>query len=84
MGCQNCTQNWFWKKIGRCQRCIDQLTVLSVLCWVIWWWLYRDTPKSIESIGLIFAGFAFNGLLALHLWMKYVILPYRARQRKKR
>ena len=53
---------------------MDQLTVLSVLCWIVWWFLCRDNPKSIESIALIFAGFAFNTLLALHLWMRFVIL----------
>ncbi|MDW3060224.1 DUF3624 family protein, partial [Vibrio sp. 1978] len=21
MACRNCQEHWFWKKIGRCQRC---------------------------------------------------------------
>ncbi|MDE1209298.1 MULTISPECIES: DUF3624 domain-containing protein [Vibrio] len=79
MSCNHCKQSWFWKKIGRCQRCMDQLTTLSVLCWVVWWWLCKDNPKSIESIALLMAGFTFNGLLFLHLWMKFVILPWRKR-----
>ncbi|GAL14097.1 hypothetical protein JCM19233_5109 [Vibrio astriarenae] len=54
---------------------MDQLTVLSVVCWVIWWFFFRDAPKSIESIALIMAGFAFNVLLALHLLMKFIVLP---------
>ncbi|ASK54345.1 hypothetical protein CGT95_03845 [Vibrio metoecus] len=82
MACGECSEHWFWKKIGRCQRCMDQLTVLSVLAWIVWFWGFKDDPTSIESITLIFAGFAFNGLLFLHLWMKYVILPWRKRQGK--
>lgn len=80
MSCNRCDGHWFWQKIGRCKRCMDQLTVLSVLCWIVWWLAFREQPTSIESIALIVAGFAFNALLFLHLWMKYVILPWRARQ----
>ncbi|HAT8492879.1 DUF3624 domain-containing protein [Vibrio vulnificus] len=80
MSCNDCSQHWFWKKMGRCQRCLDQLTVLSVVCWIIWWFAFRDNPTAIESIALIVAGFAFNLLLFLHLWMKYVILPWQARK----
>ncbi|UUM30787.1 DUF3624 domain-containing protein [Vibrio japonicus] len=78
MTCHYCEKHhWFREKIGRCRRCMNQLTVLSVLCWVVWWWFCRSDPKSIESITLIFAGIAFHSLLALHLWMHYVILPWR-------
>ncbi|MGR5261045.1 DUF3624 domain-containing protein [Vibrio astriarenae] len=80
MSCQNCQQHWFWKKIGRCQRCMDQLTVLSVACWGLWWFFFRDVPKSIESITLMMAGFAFNVLLALHLLMKFIVLPMRGKK----
>ncbi|MFB9213964.1 DUF3624 domain-containing protein [Vibrio sinaloensis] len=84
MTCPYCKNNhWFWKKIGRCKRCMDQLTVLSVLCWIVWWWLFRDNPKSIESIALLMAGFAFNGLLALHLWMRFIVLPWQKRNKNK-
>lgn len=61
---------------------MDQLTVLSVVVWIIWFWGFKEDLASIESISLILAGFAFNGLLFLHLWMKYVILPWRKRQGK--
>ena len=81
MTCKYCEDNWFWKKIGRCQRCMDQLTVLSVLCWGVWWFVFRDEPKSVESIALIFAGFAFNGLLFLHLWFKFVVFPWQKRKK---
>ncbi|ERB62626.1 hypothetical protein N779_25285 [Vibrio coralliilyticus OCN008] len=63
---------------------MDQLTVLSVLCWIIWWFAFRYNPQSIESIALIIAGFAFNGLLFLHLWMRFVILPCDAETKKVR
>ncbi|WP_104400108.1 DUF3624 domain-containing protein [Vibrio penaeicida] len=84
MPCRTCQENWFWKKIGRCQRCMDQLTVLSVVCWVIWWFILKESPNSIQSVTLIFAGFAFNGLLAMHLWMRFVIFPWQARNKKPR
>ncbi|WP_282177912.1 DUF3624 domain-containing protein [Vibrio nereis] len=85
MTCHYCEKHhWFWEKIGRCQRCINQLTVLSVLCWLVWWFLCQDNPKTIESIALIFAAFAFNTLLALHLWMRYILLPWRQRIGKRR
>ncbi|WED22060.1 DUF3624 domain-containing protein [Vibrio sp. JC009] len=77
MSCKYCNDNWFWKKIGRCKRCMDQLTVLSVLCWVIWWFAFRDNPASVESIALIMSGFAFNGLLFLHLLYKFIVIPYK-------
>ncbi|WP_264874383.1 DUF3624 domain-containing protein [Vibrio agarivorans] len=80
MSCQNCQQHWSWKKIGRCQRCMDQLTVLSVACWGLWWFFFRDDPKSIESITLMMAGFAFNVLLVLHLLMKFIVLPMRGKK----
>ncbi|MCA2014702.1 DUF3624 domain-containing protein [Vibrio tritonius] len=82
MACNSCEENWFWKKIGRCQRCMDQLTTLSVVCWVVWYFGFRDDPRSVGSIALLFAGFAFNALLFLHLWMKFVILPWRDRQKR--
>ncbi|MEZ8825718.1 DUF3624 domain-containing protein [Vibrio amylolyticus] len=81
MTCKTCENSgWFWKKIGRCKRCMDQLTALSVLCGVVWWFTCRDEPTSIESIALIMAGFAFNGLLFLHLWMKFIVLPLKEKK----
>ena len=58
---------------------MDQLTVLSVGCWLVWWLGFRNDLKSVESIAFIFAGFSFNGLLFLHLWFKFVVIPYRKR-----
>jgi hypothetical protein len=79
MACKNCDNHWFWKKIGRCTRCMKQLTVLSVSGWAIWLAGWRDEPKSVESVALLFATLSFNGLLLLHLWFRFVRLP---RQKK--
>ncbi len=84
MPCQTCQTHWFWKKIGRCQRCLDQLTVLSVVSWMIWWVAFKESPESIPSVALLFAGFAFNLLLAMHLWMKFVVFPLQERAKKSR
>lgn len=78
MSCGDCDhtdvkQNIFRQKIGRCQRCMWQLTLLSVISWPLWWWLYRDTPREVNSITLLFFCAAFTGLLALHL----IVLAYR-------
>ncbi|MDR9825468.1 DUF3624 domain-containing protein [Vibrio sp. FNV 38] len=80
MSCQSCQQHWFWKKIGRCQRCMNQLMVLSVICWFTWWLGFHDEPKTIESITLLMAGVTFNGLLGLHLLMRFVVLPWRRKR----
>ncbi|MDF2155685.1 DUF3624 domain-containing protein [Vibrio sp. CAU 1672] len=80
--CHSCTQHWFWKKLGRCQRCLDQLTVLSVVTWIIWWFGFKSDPTGVESIALMVAGFAFNVLLFLHLWIRYVVFPWQKRQMK--
>lgn len=77
MGCQTCSSNWFWKKIGRCTRCMIQLTVLCLLFWPAWFWWGIKAPKSIESITLIFFGIACHGLLLLHLVMKFIIIPFK-------
>ncbi|OLQ86749.1 hypothetical protein BIY21_17760 [Vibrio ponticus] len=84
MSCNTCQQNWFWRKIGRCMRCVYQLSGLSLLSMAIWWLMFRDTPKSIESIALITAIVGFTGLLALHLWMRWVVIPLRSRSRNEK
>ncbi|MBU2896952.1 DUF3624 domain-containing protein [Vibrio hepatarius] len=82
MTCKYCDGNWFWKKIGRCKRCIIQLTCLSVISWIIWWYAGKSNPKSIESISLIVAGASVHGLLFLHLWIRFIVLPWRHNKRK--
>ncbi len=82
MACKNCEAHWFWKKIGRCTRCMKQLTVLSLISWIVWWLGFREQPKSIESVALLFAAFAFNGLLLLHLWFRFILLPLQNKRRQ--
>ncbi|WP_351088617.1 DUF3624 domain-containing protein [Shewanella sp. S1-49-MNA-CIBAN-0167] len=67
MPCNQCTDSVFKQKIGRCKRCMWQLTLLSLVTWPLWWYCYADTPKTVESIALLFFAFSFSGLLALHL-----------------
>ncbi|WP_073584913.1 DUF3624 domain-containing protein [Vibrio quintilis] len=82
MPCKYCDQNWFWKKIGRCQRCINQLTVLCILFWVFWFSWGNAHSKETGVIALIVFGGAFHCLLALHLWMKFITLPLRKHKHK--
>lgn len=87
MSCHYCDHNdhqhWFWAKIGRCQRCIKQLTALSILTWGGWWFIFQNTPKSVQSITMLMFACAFTGLLFLHFWMKWVVFPLRERSKKK-
>lgn len=59
--------------MGRCKRCMWLLTALSAIGWPLWWWLYYDAPREVNSIALLFFCTAFTGLLALHL----IVLAYR-------
>ncbi|MDC0610119.1 DUF3624 domain-containing protein [Vibrio sp.] len=77
MGCQTCSSHWFWKKIGRCVRCMIQLSILSLLFWPVWIFWGSHQPKSIGSITLLLFGAACHGLLLLHLLMKFIILPFK-------
>ncbi|MGL6011751.1 MAG: DUF3624 domain-containing protein [Shewanella oncorhynchi] len=72
MSCGDCKTSIFRQKIGRCKRCMWQLTALSAIGWPLWW-LYRDAPRDVNSIALLFFCAAFTGLLALHL----IVLAYR-------
>ncbi|MCL1100105.1 DUF3624 domain-containing protein [Shewanella saliphila] len=67
MACEQCFESIFRQKIGRCKRCMVQLTVLSLLAWPIWWHYFADQPKTVESIALLFFAISFTGLLCLHL-----------------
>ncbi|MCS6097813.1 DUF3624 domain-containing protein [Shewanella baltica] len=73
MSCDDCKTEIFRQKIGRCKRCMWQLMALSVIGWPLWWWLYYDAPRDVNSIALLFFCSAFTGLLALHL----IVLAYR-------
>ncbi|MCS6135364.1 DUF3624 domain-containing protein [Shewanella baltica] len=72
MSCGDCKTSIFRQKIGRCKRCMWQLTALSAIGWPLWW-LYYDAPRDVNSIALLFFCTAFTGLLALHL----IVLAYR-------
>jgi hypothetical protein len=75
MSCHQCEESIFIQKLGRCYRCMAQLSLLSVFCWPLWWWFYAEQPKTVESIALLFFCVAFSGLLLLHLvfWLFYRI-----------
>ncbi|MCS6209615.1 DUF3624 domain-containing protein [Shewanella baltica] len=73
MSCSDCNTSIFRQKIGRCKRCMWQLTALSAIGWPLWWWLYYNAPREVNSIALLFFCSAFTGLLALHL----IVLAYR-------
>ena len=67
MACDDCNTSIFRQKIGRCKRCMWQLTLLSLIGWPLWWYLYSDAPREVNSIALLFFCSAFSGLLLLHL-----------------
>ncbi|MGX9462044.1 DUF3624 domain-containing protein [Shewanella sp. A14] len=67
MPCNQCFESVFRQKIGRCKRCMWQLTLLSMMTWPLWCYLYLDSPTVVESIALLFFAIAFSGLLAIHI-----------------
>ncbi|WP_144208876.1 DUF3624 domain-containing protein [Shewanella donghaensis] len=73
MACNDCQESIFKQKIGRCKSCMMQLTVLSLVSWPLWWWLYAEDLYRVESIALVFFCCAFTGLLSVHL----LVLSYR-------
>ncbi|WP_153914344.1 DUF3624 domain-containing protein [Shewanella sp. TC10] len=73
MSCDDCQDSIFKQKIGRCKTCMWQLTVLSLLGWPLWWYLFSDDISSVESIAMMFFCGAFTGLLSIHL----LVLGYR-------
>ncbi|HAS27230.1 MAG TPA: DUF3624 domain-containing protein [Vibrio sp.] len=82
MTCIHCNKSEkIRNKLGRCQRCMNQLMVLSILSWGAWWLFFKEDPKTINTIALMMAAFAFSGLLSLHGIMKFVVLPLRNKKR---
>ncbi|MEZ8862805.1 DUF3624 domain-containing protein [Vibrio sp. 10N.247.311.51] len=82
MTCIHCNKSEkIRNKLGRCQRCMNQLMVLSILSWGVWWLFFREDPKTINAIALMMAAFAFSGSLSLHWVMKFVVLPLRNKKR---
>ncbi|WP_372870335.1 DUF3624 domain-containing protein [Shewanella sp.] len=67
MACDNCSSSIFMQKIGRCGRCITMLSILCLIGWPGWYWLFVDKPYEVESIALLFFCVAWTALLALHL-----------------
>ncbi|MGF1699919.1 DUF3624 domain-containing protein [Photobacterium makurazakiensis] len=66
MNCHNCTSSRIKQKLGRCRRCMLQLLLLAPLTWTAWWYFYRTTPTTVESLTLLVAAGAFSFLLCLH------------------
>ncbi|WP_065679732.1 DUF3624 domain-containing protein [Vibrio atlanticus] len=82
MTCIHCNKSEkIRNKLGRCQRCMNQLMVLSILSWGAWWFFFKEDPKTINAIALMMAAFAFSGLLWLHWIMKFFVLPLRNKKR---
>ncbi|MEZ8544867.1 DUF3624 domain-containing protein [Vibrio splendidus] len=82
MTCIHCNKSEkIRNKLGRCQRCMNQLMVLSILSWGAWWLFFKEDPKTINAIALMMAAFAFSSLLSLHGIMKFVVLPLRNKKR---
>lgn len=69
MSCKTCHSDIFKQKLGRCSRCMKQLTFLSIGGWLTWLEFFQSTPYQIEAIATFMISSAFTGLLSLHLLM---------------
>ena len=67
MSCQACRSSVFFHKLGRCRRCMIQLTIASPLCWLIGLFGYSDRPHSLEAITFLVVASAMSLLLLAHL-----------------
>ncbi|MUK25310.1 DUF3624 family protein [Aliivibrio fischeri] len=67
MTCKTCRSDIFKQKLGRCTRCMKQLTFLSIGGWLTWLEFFQMTPYKIEAIATFMVSSAFTGLLVLHL-----------------
>ncbi|MUJ24776.1 DUF3624 domain-containing protein [Aliivibrio fischeri] len=67
MTCKTCRSDIFKQKLGRCTRCMKQLTFLSIGGWLTWLEFFQMTPYKIEAIATFMVSSAFAGLLVLHL-----------------
>ncbi|MCL1038555.1 DUF3624 domain-containing protein [Shewanella submarina] len=70
MPCNSCNDNIFKRKLGRCRACMLQLTLLSIIGWPLWLYLYADSPTQVNAIALGLFCCAFSGLLMVHLMVK--------------
>ncbi|MCP3697283.1 MAG: DUF3624 domain-containing protein [Aliivibrio sp.] len=69
MSCKTCRSDIFKQKLGRCPRCMKQLTFLSIGSWLTWLEFFRATPYQIEAIAIFIVSILFSSLLILHLFM---------------
>ncbi|MGR5064518.1 DUF3624 family protein [Photobacterium sp. DNB22_13_2] len=53
--------------MGRCQRCIYQLSILSPLGWIFWGVFYRHQPTTLEAITLCVTASCMTLLLLAHV-----------------
>ncbi|QSX36814.1 DUF3624 domain-containing protein [Shewanella sedimentimangrovi] len=67
MSCHNCDASIWRQKLGRCRRCMLMLAAMSMVAWPLWWWLFREQPKTVSAIALLLFAGACSGLLVLHL-----------------
>lgn len=69
MSCKTCRTDIFKQKLGRCLRCMKQLTFLSIGGWLTWLEFFQANPYQIEAVATFMISSAFTGLLSLHLLM---------------
>lgn len=81
MACQYCDTHWFWKKIGRCRRCMLQLSALCFIFWPCLWLLPSHFTQPVQLIALLAFGIVCHALLALHLIMVVAIKLGREKQK---
>ncbi|WP_434358060.1 DUF3624 domain-containing protein [Parasalinivibrio latis] len=67
MRCRFCSKdNPFAQKLGRCKRCMAQLTVLNLILWPLWLVGFEDAT-SVWAITVLFFAGACAVLLSAHV-----------------
>jgi len=67
MACNNCEDNIWKQKLGRCKRCMWLNFILLVCSALASYFMLQAQPKSVQTIALLFTLFFSALLMFLHL-----------------
>jgi len=67
MTCSRCADNIWKQKLGRCKRCMWINFVVLVISALSTYFMVQESPKSVETITLLFTLFTSALLMLLHI-----------------
>jgi type IV secretory pathway TrbL component len=67
MACNDCDDNIWKQKLGRCKRCMWLNFVLLISSTGLSFFMWQTEPKSVHTIALLFTFFCSALLMLLHI-----------------